>query len=318
MIEDKEMKSICFIVCYYGNLPEYFKVWLTSCGKNESINFIVFTDDKYYEEVPSNVSIIQMPFEEVKRRMQAVFDFKICLNSPYKLCDYKPVYGEAFSDYINGYDYWGYCDVDLIWGDIRKFLTDNILNMNQRILTRGHCSVFRNDEITNSLYRSISASGCQNYKDVYTTNENRSFDEWSEHLGWGISEIFRRNKISQYDEKIYLDPDFTKYHLNFQDSNLKDKGKYIVSYEEGKLYAVYKCKEVIQKSEYMYFHFQKRIPDIFINSYEKFLFIPPNNIISAPLEFNIRMIKKWNKIRKIYWFPIRYRISQIIRKIGGK
>lgn len=233
------MKSICFIVCYYGKLPEYFKVWLASCKKNATIDFRVFTDDKYDEALPSNVSVIQMPFKEVKKRIQTIFDFDICLNSPYKLCDYKPAYGEAFWDYIEDYDYWGYCDIDLIWGNIRKFLIDTVLDMNQRILTRGHCSIFRNDKTTNALYRCLSASGCQKCRDVYTTAENRSFDEWSEHLGWGISEIFRRNGIRQYDEKIYLDPDFTKYHLNFQSSNLKDKGKYIVSYEEGNLYAVY-------------------------------------------------------------------------------
>lgn len=312
------MKSICFIVCYYGKLPDYLRIWLSSCEKNESVDFIIFTDNRYGERIPSNVSIIQMPYAEVKRRMQAVFDFEICLNSAYKLCDYKPAYGEAFQDYIKDYDYWGYCDIDLIWGDIRKFLTDDILSENRRILTRGHCSVFRNDKETNALYRCISAPGCQNCHDVYTTNENRSFDEWSEHLGWGISEIFRRNGIKQYDEKIYLDPDFTKYNLNFQASNLKDRGKYLVSYEEGHLYAVYNCKGVLHKSEYMYFHFQKRIPNIYIKEYNRFMFIPPNEVIAAPDELNLEVVNKWNRPRKIYWFPIRFRVNQILKKIRGK
>lgn len=312
------MKRICFIVCYYGKLPEYFKVWLASCEKNETIDFMVFTDDKYDEKLPSNVSIIQMSFKEIKKRFQAIFDLDICLNSPYKLCDYKPAYGEGFYDYIKDYDYWGYCDIDLIWGNIRKFLTDTVLDMNQRILTRGHCSIFRNDKTTNTLYRCLIDPGCQNYRDVYTTDENRSFDEWSEHLGWGISEIFRRNGIKQYDEKIYLDPDFTKYHLNFQTSNLKDKGQYIVSYEEGSIFAVYNCKGVLHKSEYMYFHFQKRLPNILTENYERFLFVPPNDMITISIELDTRMVDRWNKLRKIYWFPMQFRLTQLWRKITEK
>ena len=44
------------------------------------------------------------------------------VNSPYKLCDYKPVYGLIFDEDLQDYDFWGHCDVDLIFGDIRKFI----------------------------------------------------------------------------------------------------------------------------------------------------------------------------------------------------
>ena len=60
--------------------------------------------------------------------IQAKYDFSINLPSPYKLCDFKPAYGEIFNEFISSFDYWGYCDVDLIWGNIRKFLSNDLLD----------------------------------------------------------------------------------------------------------------------------------------------------------------------------------------------
>ena len=77
-------------------------------------------------------------------RFEKKLGFPVALNSPYKLCDFKPSDGEVFEDYLNDYDYWGHCDVDLIWGDIRKFVTDELLEKYVRIFSRGHCSIYRN------------------------------------------------------------------------------------------------------------------------------------------------------------------------------
>ena len=54
-------------------------------------------------------------------------DFEIVLNEPYDLCDFKVAYGEIFQEYLEPYDFWGFCDCDLIYGDIRHFLTEELL-----------------------------------------------------------------------------------------------------------------------------------------------------------------------------------------------
>ena len=48
--------------------------------------------------------------------------------------------------------YWGHCDVDLIWGDIRKFVTDDVLTKYKRIFSRGHCSIYENSSEVNAVY----------------------------------------------------------------------------------------------------------------------------------------------------------------------
>jgi len=42
--------------------------------------------------------------------------------------------GLIFEDYVAGYDFWGHCDLDVVWGDIRKFLHTRILSDSDIIL----------------------------------------------------------------------------------------------------------------------------------------------------------------------------------------
>ena len=49
--------------------------------------------------------------------------------------------GTAF---VKKYDFWGYCDLDLIFGDIRKFVNEEVLNTYEKIYNRGHLTLFKN------------------------------------------------------------------------------------------------------------------------------------------------------------------------------
>ena len=97
----------------------------------------------------------------MKELFQNHYDFPISISAPYKFCDFRPAFGEIFSDYLVGYDYWGHCDVDLIWGDIRKFVTDDVLTKYKRIFSRGHCSIYENSSEVNAFYRTLLACGCK-------------------------------------------------------------------------------------------------------------------------------------------------------------
>jgi len=39
----------------------------------------------------------------------------------YKLCDIRPALGDIHPQEIEGYDYFGYGDIDVIYGNIRRF-----------------------------------------------------------------------------------------------------------------------------------------------------------------------------------------------------
>ena len=89
------MNRIKLIVCYYGKFPEWMNVWLKSCELNSNIDFMIVTDIKL-GELPSNVTILNIGFNELKKHFSNVLGFEVSLETPYKLCDYKPVYGKAF------------------------------------------------------------------------------------------------------------------------------------------------------------------------------------------------------------------------------
>ena len=138
------MKRIAFILPYFGKFPNYFRLFLSSCLDNSDIDFYIFTDQKELVS-KNNIKVIYNSFDEFKERIKRNFDFDVCLETPYELCDFKVAYGDIFQDLLQKYDYWGFCDCDLVWGKIRHFLTDDILKYD-KIFMRGHCTLFKNND----------------------------------------------------------------------------------------------------------------------------------------------------------------------------
>lgn len=138
------MYSIAYVVPFFGKFPKGFQFWLMSCGCNPSIDWLIFTDDHAEYDYPPNVKVTYWSFDKMRERVQQIYDFPISLDRPYKLCDFKPAYGEIFAAELQGYDFWGDCDIDLVWGDIRKFYTDEILSKYEKIGFNGHSMLFKN------------------------------------------------------------------------------------------------------------------------------------------------------------------------------
>jgi len=145
---------ITFICPYFGKLPEdYFQLWLNSCEVNEFCEWLIFTDDCTNYEYPPNITPIYLEFDEFRELIQKKFSFSIALDNPYKLCDYKPLYGYIFEEKIRDSEFWGYCDIsDCIFGNLKKFLTSEILEQYDKINYLGHMTIYRNDYRLNRLF----------------------------------------------------------------------------------------------------------------------------------------------------------------------
>lgn len=121
-MDDKKFKySIAYIVPFFGKLRSDIEIWLLSVKYNPTVNWIIYTDDYTEYLYPPNVKVVYTTFEDIRNKIQSLFDFKITLNTPYKLCDYKVTYGETFADDLESYDFWGYCDIDLMWGRVKFY-----------------------------------------------------------------------------------------------------------------------------------------------------------------------------------------------------
>jgi hypothetical protein len=120
--------QIVFLICWQGAYPWYFPYFLQSCRYNPTVDFLIFTNQSDAQlDLPANVKIISCSIGQFKADASRRLGFEVSVESGYKLCDFKPAYGYIFHDYIKEYDFWGYCDVDVIFGNIRAFMTDELL-----------------------------------------------------------------------------------------------------------------------------------------------------------------------------------------------
>lgn len=247
--------KIAVVVTYFGEFPNYFPLWLKSCGYNKTVDFYLFTDQKL-SSLPSNVYHVPMTLQEMQSRASSVLGFEASLNRPYKCCDYRPLYGLIFSDYLGKYDYWGHCDVDLIFGDLQHFFDTYNLYEYDRFGTLGHLSLCKNTDKVNNAY--LINGGLQDYRLVFTSDKNFAFDE----LG-GISGTMLQNDFKVFAGRVFIDIATTYQRYRIIDVYPLDKlpRNYPVQtfiWEEGKIFHIYEEDGRIVREEYIYAHFQKR------------------------------------------------------------
>lgn len=148
-----------FVVMYYGRWPWYWRLWAESVAANPGLDFLLITDLPAPAPLPPNVKLVPMTLAQALERFSACFGTAVTSVAPHKLCDYRPFYGLVFADLLQSYAYWGYCDVDLIFGDLSP-LTALIREERYDFIspwkcTAGHCSLIRNVERCNRVGLSI-------------------------------------------------------------------------------------------------------------------------------------------------------------------
>lgn len=251
------MKRVAFIIPYFGNLPDYFQIYLDSCSYNKSFDWLIFSDDTTEFDYPSNVHLYHMTFEQCKNLVQSKFNFEIALSTPQKLCDYKCAYGEIFKDYLKEYHWWGHCDTDQIFGNLKSFITEDMLEKYDKIGSLGHLTLYRNTAENNRVYTTT-----ERYKQVFTTERGCAFDEW---LPGNINEIYlaSHKNIMLENYGADINPYMTTFQTVHYDlsrnmyckSEIKNS---VFCFDNGKLSQIYISNGKLTEKEYPYAHLQKR------------------------------------------------------------
>jgi len=248
-------EKVCVIVAYFGKFPNYFPLWLKSCEANPKVDFLLITDAEVGMH-PDNVRIYKTDLLSVKERATKVLGFEATLDRPYKLCDYRPVYGLMFSDLLIGYDYWGHCDVDMIFGDLQTFFEYYKLSSYERFLPLGHLSLYRNNDETNNRFRSKTLSPY--YKEVFSHDRNFVFDEFG-----GMTTFYHNSSYPFFEKRVFAD--ITSIYHRFrliEEYRYDDKPKnypfQIFFWENGKCYHAWMNNRTLYREEYIYIHFKKR------------------------------------------------------------
>lgn len=289
---------------YFGSFPNYFDLWLKTAEFQKGlVDFLLFTDCQVEQEIiPSNVRVIDMDYNEVEKRVNSLLPFKVKMYSPYKITDYKPLYGKFFSDYLKEYDFWGFCDVDLIWGNLAHFITHDVLKNYDRIYSRGHLELFRNlPKITNAVIDDYSK---------YHTLENT--------MGVSIKDIFSHSYAAHFDEGPHLQAIMSQPRINARNyihydmADIKSTKKQFICINpidnSEEAFAYFKWENGVLSGyrldgtfkEFAYAHLQKRkMSEQTVKDEGAFLIIP-NKFIKVSSVIDSTSTKVWSEEDKDY------------------
>jgi hypothetical protein len=136
-MSESSLKKI-LIVPYFGDLPE----WIDK-----------FEPPKGYH------MILDRDIEKFKQRVGD----KLGLEYPGKVgsgkvWDYRCALGILYSEEISGFDYWGHCDLDVVWGDMEFALPDDVLSQvdvysSHNEYVCGCFSLYKNIPEVNNLFK---------------------------------------------------------------------------------------------------------------------------------------------------------------------
>lgn len=142
------MKKICILIPYFGKFPKWFELYLYSCSHVKNIDFYYFTDCTIPKKVYSNTKFIRTSFHNYCDLVSKKLNIKFKPKDPYMLVNIKPFLGTIHGSITKKYDFWGYSDIDLVYGDMSYLLNESNLKKYDLITTHservaGHFTIIK-------------------------------------------------------------------------------------------------------------------------------------------------------------------------------
>ena len=302
---------VLFFVPYFGTFPNTFVLWLKRCEINNSYNWIIFTDDRTEYDYPENVKVEYTSLQVLKDKFQNKLGFNISLDRPYKLCDYRPLYGYLFKEYLGEYSHWGYCDLDIFIGNLDHFITEAMLTRYSKINVLGHISIIKNKPFETNIFNQCD------YKTILSTPRNCTFDE-----------VFYEPNINVLLEKKKADIlktipycDIGSAHLNFHIYQYKNgkrtvKSDYppcVFDINNSGIFQVWEEHKVLKRREIAYVHFQKRKIEMELDKSQfSSCMLIPNKVIRQEDALDRESITEYTKDNPVYY------IKRLLKKTRNK
>lgn len=191
------MKKCAIVIPYFGTeWPIWFPLYLYSLGKNKDILDVYFiTNILPPSYAPDNAKFQICNFKEYSKKVSEKLNIQFVPESPYKLCDLKPFLPIIHADQLTQYDYVGFGDLDLIYGNLSKWL--NKVGENKTVISThidrisGHFVLLKNTpRIINKAFY------IPKWREILQDNKHHGIDEGRFSfvhfpLLWGISCVFQ-------------------------------------------------------------------------------------------------------------------------------
>ncbi len=293
------MKKVILVV-YFGKLPNYFDLFLDSCRRNSDFDFIIFTDQDISPR-GVNIETIHISLDELNNLVASKLGNQYQVSSPYKLCDFRPAFGRIFEDYITNYAVWGYCDTDMLFGRISKFISDKYFKSYDKLLVNGHLAFYKNSKKVNGYYL-LTSPRYISFAEAAKIKEPCFVDEIS------MPGVMKIKGIDVYENWDFADILPQSFDMRVQEhgvaQNHRNQKFY---YENGAVYQEYpkNAKHLIQ--EYLYIHLQKRYMDYNPSKVDlsRRVYINPNVFtndrqeVTAVSRLRYRLKYYWKQLKKL-------------------
>lgn len=180
--------SIVLLIPYFGRWPFWMPLFLKSCRYNPDIQWILYSDCGEPTDLPSNVRYVDISFSDYCKKVSDRLGFVFNPERAYKLCDLKPALGFVHEDDIHGFDFWGFSDLDLLYGRLRDYFTAEKLARYDFFSTHerrvsGHLCLMRNNERMRTAFWRV-----KKFEQLLCDQENHRLDEGA------FSRIFLKRK----------------------------------------------------------------------------------------------------------------------------
>lgn len=155
----KTNKKIVLIQLWIGKIPDYF--WYHyETTKNLPIDFLFVTNQNIQLD-SNNYKVLKISEEQIKQlihqKIGKFFDVIVYRN----ISQLKPSLGDLFSEYITNYDYFGYYDIDTLFGDVHNYLNPyldsfEVISFATEVFhnrTSGVLTILKNTENNRVLYK---------------------------------------------------------------------------------------------------------------------------------------------------------------------
>ena len=175
--------KVMVIIPFFGKWPRWLDYYLQACAYNTSIQWLLVGDSQE-PELPGNIQFENMSLKDFNKLASKKLELQIHFHNPYKICDLRPAFGIIFSDFIKNHDFWGYADLDVIFGNISSFITEDLLKKYDVISVRkkymaGHFALYKNIPHINSMF-----SRAERYTQIFQDSTHHyAFDERSNIIG---------------------------------------------------------------------------------------------------------------------------------------
>ncbi|MNZ99499.1 hypothetical protein D3C78_1188280 [compost metagenome] len=162
--------------------------FLESCRYNPDIDWLFFSDCGAPDNLPGNVVIQPMTFAGYCQLVSERLGISFSPQSAYKLCDIKPALGYIHADCLEGFDFWGFSDIDLVYGNLRGYFTAerlarfDLLSTHDRRIS-GHLCLMRNTPRMREAFMQVP-----DWQGAFQQAEHLAFDEGA------FSRLFIRRK----------------------------------------------------------------------------------------------------------------------------